>query len=197
METRVFRITKALQNKDAEHAKSMAKVLESAASYYKSLEGEHSKNLNTMKEAKEKARVEATKRAQLEEEMAQMKEKVRKLETECIQAIGKAREEGKEEVMGEVKAQLQLVHNSGFRDGWKFSLKKIEISTESEHFLRANTPLPYPNVGLKDTNDEANDEDDYEEEDGEELGGPNNQPRGSHPELTDRTADAPEINPSS
>ena len=36
--------------------------------------------------------------------MAQIKEKMRKLEAKCIQSISKAREEGKEEVMGEVKA---------------------------------------------------------------------------------------------
>ena len=41
----------------------------------------------------------------MEEKMAQIKEKVRKLESECIQAIGKAQEKGKEEVMGEVTVE--------------------------------------------------------------------------------------------
>ncbi len=47
MEAKVYRMTEELQNKDAEHAKSMAEVLESAASNDKSLEEEHFKNLNT------------------------------------------------------------------------------------------------------------------------------------------------------
>ncbi len=149
MEARVFKMTEALQNKDAEHEKSIAEVLESAASNYIALEEEHFKNLNIMKEAKKQARVEATKRARMEEEMAEIKEKFRKLETECIHAIGKAREEGKEEVMGKVKAQFQLVYNSGFKDGWKSALKKIKVLAESELFLRANTPFSYLDVGLK------------------------------------------------
>ena len=53
MEARVFNMTEELQNKDAKHEKSMAKVLESAASNYKALEEEHFKNLNTMKEGEE------------------------------------------------------------------------------------------------------------------------------------------------
>ena len=63
METRVFRMTEALQNKDAEHAKSFAEVMENAASNYKSLEEKHFKNLNIMKEAEDRARTEASKRA--------------------------------------------------------------------------------------------------------------------------------------
>ncbi len=117
MEARVFRMTKALQKKDAEHEKSMAEVLESAASNYKSLEKEHFKNLNAMKEAEKQARIEMAKRARLEEEMTRMKEKIKKLESECIVSIGKAHEEGNEEIMEEVKAQFQNVYNSGFRDG--------------------------------------------------------------------------------
>ena len=84
MEARVFNMTEELQNKDAKHEKSMAKVLESAASNYKALEEEHFKNLNTMKEGEEWAQTEAAKRAQMEREMAEMREKVRKLESECI-----------------------------------------------------------------------------------------------------------------
>ena len=106
--------------------------------------------------------------------MAEMQEKVRKLESECIQAIGKAREEGKEEVIGEVKAQFQLVYNNGFRHGWKSALNQTKVPKTSDLFLRANTPLPYLEAGLKDFEDEAGDEgDDDDEEDEEEQGEPN------------------------
>jgi hypothetical protein len=184
MEARVFNMTEELQNKGAKHEKSMAKVLESAASNYKALEEEHFKNLNTMKEGEERAQTEAAKRAQMEREMAEMREKVRKLESECIQAIRKAREEGKEEgkaegkelgkeeAMGEVKAQFQMVYNSRFRHGWKSTMKKIEQPETSDLFLRTNTPLLYPEVGLKDSEDEADEEDKEEEETKEGQGEP-------------------------
>ena len=177
----------------------MAEVLESAASNYKALEEQHFKSLNTMKEAKEQARVEAAKRAQMEGEMAEIREKVRKLEFECIQAIGKAQEEGKEVVMGEVKTQFQLVYNSGFRHGWKSALNQTEVPKTSDLFLRANTPLPYPETGLKDPEDEAGDEgdDDDEEEGEEEQGEPDKQPESSQSELIDKVVDAPEITRSS
>jgi hypothetical protein len=64
-----------------------------------------------MKAAKERARTEAEQKVKMEVELTQLQEKVRKLEAECIQSIGKAREEGKQEVLGEVKAQLQGVFN--------------------------------------------------------------------------------------
>ena len=163
METRVFRMTEALQNKDTEHAKSLAEVMENAASNYKSLEEKHFKNLNIMKEAEDRARTEASKRAQMEEKVAQLKKKMRKLKAKCIHSIGKAYEDGKEEIMGEVKAQFQTVYNSGFRDGWKSALNMTEVPKTSELFLQANTRLPYPNARLKDTDVEA----DEEEEDGE------------------------------
>lgn len=95
----------------------------------------------------------------MEEKMAQLKEKMRKLETECIQSIGEAREDGKEEVMEEVKAQFQMVYNSGFKDGWKSALNKTEVLDASDLFLRDNTPLPYPDARLKDTDDEVGEED--------------------------------------
>jgi uncharacterized protein YqfA (UPF0365 family) len=100
-----------------------------------------------MEEAEGQARVETAKRAQMGWEMAEMREKVRKLESECIQAISKAREEGKEVVMGEVKAQFQLVYNSGFRHGWKSALNQTKVPKTSDLFLRANIPLPYPEAG--------------------------------------------------
>ena len=48
-----------------------------------------------------------------------MTEKMRELEAECIRSIGQARENEKQELMGEVKTQFQTVYNSGFRDGSK------------------------------------------------------------------------------
>ena len=55
------------------------------------------------------------------------------------------------------------MYNSAFRDGWKSALNKIEVLETSELFLQANTLLLYPIAGLKDMDDEA----DEEEEDGE------------------------------
>ena len=79
---------------------------------------------------------------------------MKKLESECILSIGKAREEGKEEVMGEVRAQFQKVYNTGFRDGWKSALSKFGVPESSKLYLRDNTLIPYPNTGLKDSDDE-------------------------------------------
>ena len=135
---------------------------------YTALEKEHFKALNKMKEAEERARTEAEQKAKIEAEVVQLREKVRNLEAECIQTIGKAREKGKQEVMGEVRAQLQEVFNRGFRDGWKLALRKTDVPNSLDLFLRDTTPLPYPQAGLKDSNDE--DEEDDEDET-EEAGG--------------------------
>jgi hypothetical protein len=127
MEARAFDLHKRLKDKEAEHTKAMAEVLEDAAVNYGALEKEHFNTIHKMKEAEERARTESEHRAKMDVELTQLKEKVRKLETECIQSIGEAREEGKregkQEVMGEVKEQLQGVFNRGFRDGWKSALK--------------------------------------------------------------------------
>ena len=103
MEARVFRLTEKLQKKDAEHEKSMSEVLEVAANNYKTLEDEHFKNITIMKEPEERARTEEAKRAQMEAEITEIREKMRKLESECILSIGKAREEGIEEGMAKGK----------------------------------------------------------------------------------------------
>uniref|UniRef100_A0A2N9G943 Uncharacterized protein n=1 Tax=Fagus sylvatica TaxID=28930 RepID=A0A2N9G943_FAGSY len=57
-------------------------------------------------EVEERARKEMANRTQMEVELNEMREKVRKLESECILSIGKAREEGKEErkVLGKEEA---------------------------------------------------------------------------------------------
>jgi Fic family protein len=52
-----------------------------------------------MKEAEGRAKIEAKQKAKMEAEVAQLQEKVKLFEAKCIQSIGKAREEGKQEVM--------------------------------------------------------------------------------------------------
>jgi hypothetical protein len=127
MEARAFDLHKCLKDKEAEQTKAMAEVLEDAAINYRALEKKHFNTIHKMKEVEERARTESKHSAKMDVELTQLKEKVRKLETECIQSIGEAREEGKregkQEVMGEVKDQLQGVFNRGFRDGWKSALK--------------------------------------------------------------------------
>uniref|UniRef100_A0A2N9ILX6 Uncharacterized protein n=1 Tax=Fagus sylvatica TaxID=28930 RepID=A0A2N9ILX6_FAGSY len=72
------------------------------------------------------------------------------------------------EAIEEVKTHLQKVYNSGFRHGWKSALIKTEQPEVSELFLRANTPLPYPDAGLKDSDDEEDEGEGEEEEEEEE-----------------------------
>jgi hypothetical protein len=79
--------------------------------------------------------------------------------------ICKAREEGKQEVIGEVKAQLQGVFNGGFRDGWKLALIKADVPESSDLYLRISTPLPYPEAGLKDSDDEDEEDETQKAED--------------------------------
>uniref|UniRef100_A0A2N9GEY9 Uncharacterized protein n=1 Tax=Fagus sylvatica TaxID=28930 RepID=A0A2N9GEY9_FAGSY len=118
-----------------------------------------------------------TKRVKAEAEVAEMQEKMKELQSECVLSLGKAHKEGMEEglekgkelgkegAMEEVKAQFKMVYNSGFRHGWKSALSKTEQPETSDFFLRANTPLPYPDAGLKDFDDEGDEE---EEEEGEQ-----------------------------
>jgi hypothetical protein len=104
---------------------------------------------------------------------------------------------GKEEAMGGVKAQFQLVYNSGFRHKWKSALNKTEQPETFELFLRTNIPLPYPEAGLKDSEDKVDEEDDEDEETEEEQGEPEKPQESLQPELTDKAADAPGQTPSS
>ena len=112
MESRVIRMTEELQKKGAD---------------YKKLEDQHFRNVTLMKEAEERARTEVENKERAEVELTELKEKVRKLESECIASIGNAREEGKEEgkaegkvlghaaAMEEARTQFRMVYNRGFR----------------------------------------------------------------------------------
>jgi polyhydroxyalkanoate synthesis regulator phasin len=69
-----------LKDKEVEHSNAVAEVMENATANYKTLEQEHFKALNNMKEAEERARTEAAQKTQIEAEVIQLREKVRKLE---------------------------------------------------------------------------------------------------------------------
>jgi hypothetical protein len=56
------------------------------------------------------------------------------------------------------------VFNCGFRDGWKSALRKADVLFSSEMYVRSNTPLPYPEVGLTEWDDEDEDDDEDEAE---------------------------------
>uniref|UniRef100_A0A2N9H7I7 Uncharacterized protein n=1 Tax=Fagus sylvatica TaxID=28930 RepID=A0A2N9H7I7_FAGSY len=139
-------------------------------------------------EAEERARAEGTKRSEAEAEVVRLNERVGKLESECISRLNKAHQEGKREgeekgmeeglqkgkalgregAMGEVATQFQLVYNSGFRLGWKSALYKTEHPETSELFLRTGTPLPFPDAGLQESDDEGSEEAGVDEEEEEE-----------------------------
>jgi hypothetical protein len=84
MESRAFELTKRLKEKEAEHVKAIAMVMENATANYTSLEQEHQKAIHNMKEAEEQARTEAEQKAKMAAEVAELQEKVRLLEAECI-----------------------------------------------------------------------------------------------------------------
>uniref|UniRef100_A0A2N9HQU1 Uncharacterized protein n=1 Tax=Fagus sylvatica TaxID=28930 RepID=A0A2N9HQU1_FAGSY len=141
-------------------------------------------------EAEERARAEGTKRSEAEAEVVRLHERVGKLESECISRLNKAHQEGRREgeekgmeeglqkgkalgregAMGEVATQFQLVYNSGFRLGWKSALYKTEHPETSELFLRTGTPLPFPDAGLQESDDEGSEEVGVDEEEEEEEG---------------------------
>ena len=107
----------------------------------------------------------------------ELREKVRKLESECLASLKKSIEDGKvqgriegkklgyEGAMVEARTQFRMVYNTSFRKGWKSALTKTEQPETSELFLRSNTPIPYPKEGLKDSDNEAQEEGEEEEED--------------------------------
>jgi hypothetical protein len=70
MESRVFQPNKRLKDKEAEHIKAMAEVMESATANYTVLEKEHFTAVQNMKEAEEKAKTEIEQKAKIEAEVA-------------------------------------------------------------------------------------------------------------------------------
>uniref|UniRef100_A0A2N9GKP0 Uncharacterized protein n=1 Tax=Fagus sylvatica TaxID=28930 RepID=A0A2N9GKP0_FAGSY len=157
-------LNERLKDKEAKHNKAMAEVMESATANYTALEQKHFKALHNMKEVEDRAKTEAEQKAKMQAEVAQLQEKIKLLEAECIQSIDKAWEEGKQEVMAKVKAKLQGVFNHGFRDGWKSALRKADVPFSSDMYVRRNTPLPYPKASLKELDDEDEDDDEDEAE---------------------------------
>ena len=156
----------------------MSDLLAEAANNYGTLEKKHHEAINQMKDTEEKARVESEQRTKVEAELIQMQEKVKNLEAKCIRSIGEAREEGKwegkqeakQEVLGEVKDQIQGVYNRSFRDGWKAALRRVDTPASSDLLLRENTPLPYPDAGLRESDKEdADEEDEFQEVGGVEV----------------------------
>jgi hypothetical protein len=189
MESRVVRMTEELQKKGAD---------------YKRLEDQHFINVNMMKEAEERVRDEMENRKRAKVELAEQKEKVRKLESEYLASLGKVREDGKEEgkaegkklgfesAMEEARTQFRMVYNTGFRRGWKSALTKTEQPETSELFLRSNTPIPYPEEGLRNSEDEAEGEGEEEDDDDEEEGRrPDSVAEVSQPVPTEGAIDAP------
>uniref|UniRef100_A0A2N9GKQ0 Uncharacterized protein n=1 Tax=Fagus sylvatica TaxID=28930 RepID=A0A2N9GKQ0_FAGSY len=171
-EARAYGLHKEKKEMEAEHERAMSDVMANAAKDYGDLEKKHFETVTLMKDAEEKARSEFEQRTKLEAELAQHREKVRKLEVECVRSIGEAMEngknegkqEGKQEAWDEIKDQIQEVYNRSFRDGWKAALKKVDIPASSDLLLRENTPLPYPNAGLRESDKEDEDEEDDEDE---------------------------------
>jgi hypothetical protein len=95
--------------------------------------------------------------------------------------------------MEEARTQFRMVYNTGFRRGWKSAMTKTKQPETSELFLRSNTPIPYPEEGLRNSEDEAEGEGEEEEDDDEEEEGrrPDSVTEGSQPAPTEGAVDAP------
>jgi hypothetical protein len=175
-EARAYGLYEEKQKMKAEHEKILADVVKNAKNDYGDLEKKHFETITLMKDAEDRARSESEQKVKLESELAQSLEKIKTLEAEYLRSLGKTLEsgkkEGKQEAWGEIKDQIQGVYNRSFRDGWKAALKKVGTPASSDLLLRENTPLPYPNAGLRESNkeDEDSDDDEDEEEDAEVIG---------------------------
>uniref|UniRef100_A0A2N9I9D7 Uncharacterized protein n=1 Tax=Fagus sylvatica TaxID=28930 RepID=A0A2N9I9D7_FAGSY len=180
-EEQIVGLNQTMKEKDAEHEKVVSDVMATAAENYGKLEKRLHEATNKLKDAEEKVRSESEQRAKAEAELAPLHDRIRRLESECCQSIEKARidgiregkAEGEQKILDEVADQLELVYNRSFRDGWKAALTKTGTPTTSDLFLRENTPLPFPQVDLKASDDEAEEGEGGErkEEVVEELGG--------------------------
>uniref|UniRef100_A0A2N9H6U2 Uncharacterized protein n=1 Tax=Fagus sylvatica TaxID=28930 RepID=A0A2N9H6U2_FAGSY len=181
MESRVLRMTDELQKKSAD---------------YKKLEDQHFININMMKEAETLARAEAESRKKAEALARAEEENRKKAEVELAElrekVLGRVEGEksGFDGAMEEARTQFRMVFNTGFRKGWKSALTKTEQPEASELFLRSNTPIPYPEEGLQDSDNEAPEEgeeeaDEEDDEDEEVEGGMG----------TGRTEEAPQSAP--
>ena len=117
--------------------------MQNAVANYKSLEEKHFHNLNNLKEAEDRASIKTSKCARLEEETAQLKEKVKLLEAECIQSIGKGWEDGQSEVIGEnFKRYLMEVFEMGGKQLYEKPMLLILSSSTSERAFISLTPRP-------------------------------------------------------
>jgi hypothetical protein len=173
-EARAYGLYEEKQKMKAEHEKILGDVVKNAENDYGDLEKKHFETIRLMKDAEDRARSESEQKVKLESELAQSLEKIRTLEAEYLRSLGKTLEsgkkEGKQEAWGEIKDQIQGVYNRSFRDGWKAALKKVDTPDSSDLLLRENTPLPYPNAGLRESDKEDEDSDDDEDEEDEEEG---------------------------
>ena len=89
MESRVYDFDKDLKRKESEHTKVMAEALENATNDYAALEKQHHQTIQQMKDAEEKAKVGAELNAKIDAEVAELQEKMRLLEAECIKSMVK------------------------------------------------------------------------------------------------------------
>uniref|UniRef100_A0A2N9EFP5 Uncharacterized protein n=1 Tax=Fagus sylvatica TaxID=28930 RepID=A0A2N9EFP5_FAGSY len=175
-EARAYGLYEEKQKMKAEHEKILTDVVKNAEKDYEDLEKKHFEMITLMKDAEDRARSESEQKVKLEAELAQSLEKIKKLEAEYLCSLGETLEsgkkEGKQEAWGEIKDQIQGVYNRSFRDGWKAALKKVGTPVSSDLLLRENTPLSYPDAGLResDKEDEDGDDDEDEEEDAEVIG---------------------------
>uniref|UniRef100_A0A2N9FJF5 Uncharacterized protein n=1 Tax=Fagus sylvatica TaxID=28930 RepID=A0A2N9FJF5_FAGSY len=175
-EARAYGLYEEKQKMKAEHEKILTDVVKNAEKDYGDLEKKHFETITLMKDAEDRARSESEQKVKLEAELAQSLEKIKILEAEYLHSLGETLEsgkkEGKQEAWGEIKDQIQGVYNRSFRDGWKAALKKVGTPVSSDLLLLENTPLPYPDAGLResDKEDEDGDDDEDEEEDAEVIG---------------------------
>uniref|UniRef100_A0A2N9J6K9 Uncharacterized protein n=1 Tax=Fagus sylvatica TaxID=28930 RepID=A0A2N9J6K9_FAGSY len=125
-EARIAGLHQTMKDKEAEHERTLSDVMANAADNHRKLEKQLSEANSLVTSAKEKAKTEPEQRAKIEAELVELKKKVELLESQCIHSIEMARIDGKRE--GKV---------------------------EGEQSVLDETPLPYPEVDLKASDDEG------------------------------------------